>query len=182
MIHIILIFCIPLNSHAVSKVDPQNDSIDTANRLVIQNYIGKAINAHVIRDKKMLAAFWSVAVRDSFQWRCGTYYRYGKYQVQTYWDKTYSKVFKSDKHVRAIAKDVNIVQHPLIKWVYGVTIYLMIEGKRFSDSGYMFLVWDFRNSDAPQIHIRTWQPEYVDKDKGQKLNPNDVYSLADFDL
>lgn len=33
-----------------------------------------------------------------------------------------------------------------------------------------------------QIHVRTWQPDYIDKEHGQKLNPNDVFSLGDFDL
>ena len=28
----------------------------------------------------------------------------------------------------------------------------------------------------------TWQPEYINKEKGLKFDPDDVFTLADFDL
>ena len=78
--------------------------------------------------------------------------------------------------------NVVIVEHPTIKGIYGVTVHQKWNTARYSDEGYVFMVWDFRNPDAPQIHVRTWQPDYIDKEHGQKLNPNDVFSLGDFDL
>ena len=30
--------------------------------------------------------------------------------------------------------------------------------------------------------VKEWLPEYMDKFKSQKLNPNDVFSLGDFDI
>ena len=44
------------------------------------------------------------------------------------------------------------------------------------------MIWDFTNEDQPKIHVRTWQPDWIDKDKGQRLNPNDVFTLSDFVL
>jgi cysteine synthase len=74
------------------------------------------------------------------------------------------------------------VEHPTIAGIYGVTVHQKWTSSRYKDEGYVFMIWDFRNPDRPQIHVRTWQPEYVDKSKGQKLNPNDVFTLGDFDL
>ena len=41
-----------------------------------------------------------------------------------------------------------------------------------------FYYGDF-NKDAPQIHVRTWQP---DKIGGKPLPKDEVFSLSDFDI
>lgn len=92
------------------------------------------------------------------------------------------KAFRSNSYIKVRFEDVVIVPHPTIKGIFGVTVRQKWNTPRYSDEGYVFMVWDFRNPDTPQIHVRTWQPEYVDKEKGQRLNPNDVFTLGDFDL
>lgn len=179
----VLFICSPSKTYALLPIVLPNDSVDIKNRMEIQDYIEKAVAAHPKRDKKLLAEFWSVAAPDTSQssqnrWACGTYIR----KIPTYWGATLRRVYKNDKSISVISKEVNIVHHPFIKWVYGVTLHLIIKGEKYSDSGYMFMAWDFRNLYDPQIQVRTWQPEYIDKEKGLKLNPNDVYSLSDFDF
>ena len=179
----ILFIIVPFKISALSPVVLHNDSVDIKNRMEIQDYIEKTVAAHLKRDKKLLAEFWSVATPDTSlcnrnRWACGNY----KPHIQTYWDTTLRKVYKEDKNIRVLSKEISIVHHPLIKWVYGVTIHLIIKGEKYSDSGYMFMAWDFRNPHTPQIQVRTWQPEYIDKEKGRKLNPEDVFTLADFEL
>ena len=93
-----------------------------------------------------------------------------------------SRVFKSAKYIKVSFDDVTIVDHPTIKGIYGVTVRQKWNSGRYSDEGYVFMVWDFRNPDAPQIHVRTWQPEYLDKVRGQRISPNDVFTLGDFDI
>ena len=92
------------------------------------------------------------------------------------------KTFKNNGYIKVTFDNVMIVAHPTIRGVYGVTVHQNWKSSRYSDDGYVFMVWDFRNPDEPQIHVRTWQPEFVDKEKGQRLNPNDVFTLGDFDL
>ena len=92
------------------------------------------------------------------------------------------KAFKANNYIRVTFESVSIVEHPTIAGIYGVTVHQKWTSSRYKDEGYVFMIWDFRNPDRPQIHVRTWQPEYVDKSKGQKLNPNDVFTLGDFDL
>ncbi len=93
-----------------------------------------------------------------------------------------SRAFKANSYIKVDFDDVVIVKHPTIHDIYGVTVHQRWNSARYSDEGYVFMVWDIRNLDEPQIHVRTWQPEYIDKVSGQKLNPNDVFSLGDFDL
>ncbi len=96
--------------------------------------------------------------------------------------KNLEKTFKTNSYIKVTFDNVMIVSHPTIKGIYGVTVKQHWKSSRYSDEGYVFMVWDFRNPDLPQIHVRTWQPEFVDKERGQRLNPNDVFTLGDFDL
>ena len=60
--------------------------------------------------------------------------------------------------------------------IYGVTLRQKYDSDTYSDDGYLFLLWDFRNPSMPKIHVRTWQP-------AQSVhNPDDVFSLSDFNL
>lgn len=96
--------------------------------------------------------------------------------------KNLEKTFKSNSYIKVTFDNVMIVSHPTIKGIYGVTVKQKWNSSRYSDEGYVFMLWDFRNPDIPQIHVRTWQPEFVDKERGQRLNPGDVFTLGDFDL
>lgn len=96
--------------------------------------------------------------------------------------KNLEKTFKTNSYIKVTFDNVMIVSHPTIRGIYGVTVRQKWNSSRYSDEGYVFMVWDFRNPDMPQIHVRTWQPEFIDKERGQRLNPNDVFTLGDFDL
>ncbi|MBO4645806.1 MAG: hypothetical protein J5642_04750 [Bacteroidales bacterium] len=62
--------------------------------------------------------------------------------------------------------------------LYGVRLRQEWKSSRYSDEGYVFLLWDFTNEDAPVIHVRTWQPEWVG---GKKLSDRELFSLEDFE-
>ena len=42
--------------------------------------------------------------------------------------------------------------------VYGVKLKQTWHSSTYSDEGWLFLLWDFRDPLRPQIHVRTWQP------------------------
>jgi hypothetical protein len=62
---------------------------------------------------------------------------------------------------------------------YGVRLKQEWRSSNYNDEGYVFLLWDFTDENAPVIHMRTWQPEWVGE---TKLPENEIFSLSDFDL
>jgi len=64
---------------------------------------------------------------------------------------------------------------------YGVRLRQEWHSSRYSDTGYLFLLWEFpKDGGSPIIHVRTWQPEMV---AGQKTKPDDdITTLSGFDL
>lgn len=64
---------------------------------------------------------------------------------------------------------------------FGVRLRQEWKSSTYSDEGYLFLLWEFpEDGRDPIIHVRTWQPEYVN---GQRQKPDeDISTLAGFDL
>ena len=64
--------------------------------------------------------------------------------------------------------------------MYGVRLRQEWKSSNYSDTGYLFLLWDFTEEERPVIHVRTWQPEYAN---GVKLEPDDdISTLGGFGL
>lgn len=64
--------------------------------------------------------------------------------------------------------------------MYGVRLLQEWKSSNYSDTGYLFLLWDFTEEDKPVIHVRTWQPEWVG---GVRQQPDsNVSTLGAFDL
>ena len=93
-------------------------------------------------------------------------------------------VFKANKQIRVTFDEIEVVRHPVNKDFYGVTLHQGYTSDRYHDDGYLFLLWDFRDEDHPQIHVRTWQPDAYNSDgKGTKRIPKDeIFTLGDFDI
>lgn len=104
-----------------------------------------------------------------------TYNKQSKQQYLT----NLSRVFKSANYIKVTFDDIEVNRHPVNPNYYGVTLHQGYTSNRYHDDGYLFLLWDFSNESAPQIHVRTWQP---DKVNGKELPKEDVFSLSDFDL
>lgn len=93
-------------------------------------------------------------------------------------------VFRANKQIRVTFDEIEVMRHPVNKDFYGVTLHQGYTSDRYHDDGYLFLLWDFRDEDHPQIHVRTWQPDAYNSDgKGTKKIPKDeIFSLSDFDI
>ena len=64
--------------------------------------------------------------------------------------------------------------------VYGVRLRQEWRSSNYSDDGYVFLLWDFRDENHPEIKVRTWQPTYVGSQKsGEKLKKDDIFTIDD---
>lgn len=94
------------------------------------------------------------------------------------------RVFSANKYIKVTFDEIEVMRHPVNADFYGVTLHQGYTSDRYHDDGYVFLLWDFRNESAPQIHVRTWQPDAYNADgKGTKRIPKDeIFSLSDFDI
>ena len=104
--------------------------------------------------------------------------RYNKQSKQQYLVNL-NKVFRNAQYVRVSFDDIEVMRHPTNPNFYGVTLHQGWTSNTYHDEGYLFLLWDFRNEYAPEIHVRTWQP---DKIGGKTLPRDEVFNLSDFDI
>lgn len=90
--------------------------------------------------------------------------------------KKLTAVFNSNKDIDLKFSEFNIMRHPTIDGIYGVSLRQAYHSDRYSDDGYLFLLWDFRDRSMPLIHVRTWQPESVVR------NGEEITEIGDFNL
>lgn len=88
-------------------------------------------------------------------------------------------VFQRNSYIKVTFDEIEVMRHPVNPNFYGVTLLQGWTSGRYHDDGYLFLLWDFTDENAPQIHVRTWQP---DKIGGKPLPKDEVFSLSDFDI
>lgn len=91
-----------------------------------------------------------------------------------------ARVFRANKRINVVFDDIKVVAHPAKQGFYGVTLKQGYTSDTYSDSGYLFLLWDFNNPEAPQIHVRTWQPEMLNATT--KLPEEEIFTCEDFDI
>ena len=104
--------------------------------------------------------------------------KYNKQTKQQYL-RNLTRVFNTTQYVRVTFDDIEVMRHPTNPYFYGVTLHQGYTSNTYHDDGYLFLLWDFRNEQAPEIHVRTWQPDRLE---GRALPRDEVFSLGDFDI
>jgi hypothetical protein len=109
--------------------------------------------------------------------------KYNKLSKEQYIQKLRG-IFARNSYIKVTFDEIEVMRHPVNPNFYGVTLLQgwtagKLKGEDYHDEGYLFLLWDFTNESAPQIHVRTWQPDKI----GDKPLPKDeVFSLSDFDI
>lgn len=89
------------------------------------------------------------------------------------------RVFQNTKYIKVQFDEIEVMRHPVNPNFYGVTLLQGWTSNTYHDEGYLFLLWDFTDENAPQIHVRTWQP---DKIGGKPLPKDEIFTLDDFDI
>ena len=89
-------------------------------------------------------------------------------------------IFGANKRIHVIFDEINVVKHPAKEGFYGVTLKQGYTSDSYHDEGYLFLLWDFTNEDAPKIHVRTWQPEMLNATT--KLPEEEIFTCDDFEV
>lgn len=194
---VITSFYYTINPELYSKLrmtqmsDKRYEVTDIRDRMMILDYVEHFRTSYNMKDLKFLRQVFSddaliitgkvIKVRKTEMAPSGNKVIYTTQTKQQYLENL-SRAFKANSYIKVQFDNVMIVEHPTIRGIYGVTVHQKWNTARYSDEGYVFMVWDFRNPDLPQIHVRTWQPDIIDKTRGQKLSPNDVFTLGDFDI
>lgn len=89
-------------------------------------------------------------------------------------------LFRMNKKIELQFSDFKIMKHPTQKGLYGVSLRQKYHSDLYSDDGYLFLLWDFRDETMPLIHIRTWQPAMLDD--RTPLPEREIFSINNFNL
>ena len=106
--------------------------------------------------------------------------KYTKQSKQEYLTSL-QRIFRNVNYINVTFDDVSIKRHGANPNIYGVRVVQHWNASNYSDEGYVFMVWDFSNPDMPQIHVRTWQPMYLDKGKTQPLPQEEIFDLNSID-
>lgn len=88
--------------------------------------------------------------------------------------KRLEEVFQRNDFVNVEFDTINIQRHPLYKRIYGVQLKQHWNSSTYNDVGYLFLMIDFINPEAPIIHVRAWQP--------QRFDDGSIISIYDFEI
>lgn len=92
------------------------------------------------------------------------------------------EIFNTAKYIKVKFTDVKVSRHPTKKGFYGVLVKQGYDSGYYSDEGYVFMLWDFTDENKPQIHVRTWQPYWIDDTKSVKLPEDRIINLVDFEI
>ena len=145
------------------------DSADLRHRQVILDYIEKIRTAYALKDIDFLNQVFC----DN-----GFILNKGLKKSKKQYIKNLRRVFQREDHFKAHFDDIEVIRHPFGPF-YGVTILHGWTSGNYHDEGYLFMLWDFTDEKAPQIHVRTWQPSMIN---GKPLPKDDIFSLSDFDI
>ena len=105
---------------------------------------------------------------------------YTKQTKQQYLKKL-EGIFKNVRYININFHDVIVKRHVSNPDIYGVRVVQSWNTSNYSDEGYVFMLWDFSNPEEPQIHVRTWQPMYLDKEKKQPLPEEEIFDINSID-
>ncbi len=97
-------------------------------------------------------------------------------------------IFLRAKSIHVTFSEIKVTRHPNKADYYGVLVRQYYAAKyenkaqNYEDDGYVFLLWDFTNEEQPKIHVRTWQPTWMDESKTTKINEDDLFDIGDFQI
>lgn len=81
---------------------------------------------------------------------------YKQYSKKEYINNLKS-AFRKNGYVNVKFDDFEVKRHFKNPNFYAVTLKQVWRSSTYSDTGILFLIWDFTNEDKPKIHVRVWQ-------------------------
>lgn len=176
----------PFYAEAAKVVQGHLEEKDSASRHKILDYCEHFRTAYTRRDIAFLRQVFSdkaliivgSVVKSGAQQDGAQSAGMVKYSIRTKEDylARLEKVFQTNRKINVRFTDFRIMRHPSTDGIYGVQLRQRYQADRYSDDGYLFLLWDFRNPERPLIHVRTWQPE-TDVREGVELIDLSYFNL-----
>lgn len=181
-------FYFSLNQNLYKRVIQSSVEVtDVRRRQLILDYVERFRTAYNQRDLEFLQDIFSddaliitgkVVKRSQDGIPLPSKIVYTKRSKKEYLDNL-TVIFKQAKYIKVSFDNIQVVRHATEPDFYGVTLFQGYATNTYSDQGYVFLLWDFTDEDAPLIHVRTWQPDTFD---GQPLSMDKIVKLEDFIL
>lgn len=176
----------PFYAEAAKVLHGKLDENDASSRRQILNYCEHLRAAYTTKDIDFLRQVFSdealiivgnvvKTVTEKGSIGSGSRVNYALHSKRSYISRL-SKVFAINKKIDVQFSDFRIMRHPTKTGIYGVSLRQRYRSDRYSDDGWLFLLWDFRNASMPVIHVRTWQPSAMVSDA------DGVIGIADFNL
>jgi hypothetical protein len=69
------------------------------------------------------------------------------------------KAFQRNAFLNIVFDSIGVVRHQDYEKIYGVTLRQEWHSSTYSDTGWVFLLLDYRDEDKPIIYVRSWQAE-----------------------
>lgn len=85
-------------------------------------------------------------------------------------------IFSRNEWINVVFEEIRIREHPSHDNLYGVYLTQNYSSSTYSDEGFLFILIDFRDSEHPQIHVRTWEPKNAVRE-GERFSIGDIRVL-----
>lgn len=181
----------PFYEEAAKVTSGKLEETDAENRRMILNYVEHLRTSYTTKDIDFLEQLFSenalivvgTVVRTAPQEETGylppEQVIYNVKSKRQYLERL-KQVFKSNRKIEVTFSDFHIMRHPTRKGIYGVSLRQKYQSDLYSDDGFLFLLWDFRDETAPQIHVRTWQPRM--RNDHTPLPEDELFNIHHFNL
>lgn len=183
-------FAISTNLYA-QVIEKRDDVTDTRRRQLILDYVEHFRTAYNQKDINFLEAVFSedaiiitgkVIQRKQMDSPISTTRVEYKVQDKKQYLTRLRSIFATAKYVRVNFSEIKVMRHPTLADYYGVLLRQGYSTNTYSDDGYVFLLWDFVDEQHPQIHVRTWQPYWMDEAKTVAISDEEVFDIGDFNI
>lgn len=181
----------PFYEEAVKVTSGKLEETDAEHRRMILNYVEHLRTSYTTKDIDFLEQLFSenalivvgtvvhTAPREESGYLPPEQVVYNVKSKRQYLERL-RQVFKANHSIDVTFSDFRIMRHPTKEGIYGVSLRQKYRSDIYSDDGYLFLLWDFRDETAPQIHVRTWQPSM--RDNHTPLPENELFNIRNFNL
>jgi hypothetical protein len=88
--------------------------------------------------------------------------------------------FARNSYIKIKFDEIIVTRHEGNPNIYGVTLKQNWKSSTYSDEGWLFLIFDYKDEENPQIWVRTWQPLQDSSGNPIHYSSEDIFNLGDF--
>jgi hypothetical protein len=108
-----------------------------------------------------------------------TKFEYSVQNKKTYLAKL-KNIFAANSYINIKFDNIVVTRHEGNPNIYGVTLKQHWNTSSYSDKGWLFLMFDYKDENNPQIWVRTWQPLKDANGNDIHYSNEDIFGIIDF--